>query len=603
MSWYDAFNPLEWLGVNDAEDKAKNRDAQGEGLYSDNNSGFSQGWSRDPNDIAQGKGDVFTRDAGTTWEQKASALAEDFERRPDGSWTGGEDRGGYQYGRTATGADDAANLALQTGSEAAARGNALGAAAAAHGSAIEDANRSTATMVQNRVGPTGQWWQQDGALSGASSYGSQLAGLEAQQGPSAAQAQLQAGTNQALDSQIALARSGRGFGGNAAAAGMAQNNIAGIQANQANSAAQLAAQENAAWRGRQAANFGNAAGIQTAVGQQYGAQSQADLQAQLAARGQNDAAALGWAGQASDAWRTGMGGEMDAWKTGIGANLGAQGQATNVRGMEMQGGQALEDNKLRQWAAQNGYDLAQQQRSDQKDAATASAVGTIASTMFAASDVRNKTRIAPGNGAGQDFARGGEFGRFAYGGSTGPAPSAPAPQRPASSAVPETENDPKFSRGFDGGLGFDGTLYRPKRGMGGGESGAPAMAESTFAPEARPDTSKPFDTDTLDASALDAVRNSPASFYDYKDPSAPGADAQRHYGPMAQDLAKTPAGASAVVKQPDGSLGVDTGRLALVTTGAVSEQQKQLDAITAELEALRNKPSSVDPGAVYGGRR
>jgi hypothetical protein len=138
---------------------------------------------------------------------------------------------------------------------------------------------------------------------------------------------------------------------------------------------------------------------------------------------------------------------------------------------------------------------------------------------------------------------------------------------------------------------------------GGGQSGAPAAAESTFAPEARPDTSKPFDLDSMDASALDAVRNSPASFYDYKDPNAPGADAQRHYGPMAQDLAKTPAGRSAVVQQPDGSLGVDTGRLALVHNGAISEQQKQLDAIQAQLEAFSKKPSSVNPDSVYEGRR
>lgn len=594
MSWY---NPLDWFGVNEAEDRAKHGqdDAQGEGLFSENSTEVGggsgpSGWVRDPRDMEAGKTDVFRRDVGTTWEQQASILAADAERKPGGSWTGGEDRGGYQYGRRAGGADEAANLALQTGSDAAARGNALGDAAAARGNAIEDADRGMATMVQNRTGPTGQWWQQDAALSGASNYGNQLAGLEAQQGPSAAQAQLQTGTNQALDSQIALARSGRGFGGNAAAAGMAQNNLAGIQANQANSSAALTAQENAAWRGRQAANFGNAAGIQTAVGQQYGAQSQADLGAQITARGQNDSAALGWAGQGQDAWKAGIGAQVDAWKTGVGANLGAQGQATNIRGMEMQGGQAMADNQLRQWAAQNGYDLAQQQRGDQQDAAAMNTAGTIFGTLLAASDVRNKTRIAPGNGAGQDFARGFE----------------------------------------GGGLGFDGTLYRPKGGDGSvrqaagegfrsgvsagpamtpmqaqymGESDNPGTAESTFAPEARPDTSKPFDTDTMDASALEAVRNSPASFYDYKDPSVLGADAQRHYGPMAQDLAKTPAGASAVVKQPDGSLGVDTGRLALVHNGAISEQQKQLDELQAKLDAFASQPSKVNPSAVYAGRR
>jgi hypothetical protein len=68
-------------------------------------------------------------------------------------------------------------------------------------------------------------------------------------------------------------------------------------------------------------------------------------------------------------------------------------------------------------------------------------------------------------------------------------------------------------------------------------------------------------------------------------------------------LAKTPAGASAVTKLPDGKLGVDTGRLALVQHGAISAQQKQLDAIQAQLDAFAKKPSGVQPSQVYGGAR
>src|SRR6185295_1055215 len=46
-----------------------------------------------------------------------------------------------------------------------------------------------------------------------------LMGLEAQQGPSAAQAQLQSATNRNTQNALAMARSGRGFGGGAAAMG------------------------------------------------------------------------------------------------------------------------------------------------------------------------------------------------------------------------------------------------------------------------------------------------------------------------------------------------------------------------------------------------
>lgn len=65
--------------------------------------------------------------------------------------------------------------------------------------------------------------------------------------------------------------------------------------------------------------------------------------------------------------------------------------------------------------------------------------------------------------------------------------------------------------------------------------------------------------------------------YEYKDPAAHGAG--RFYGPMAQDLEKTPAGASVVKKAPDGTKMVDTSRLSLVNTAAISDLQKQIAAL------------------------
>jgi hypothetical protein len=200
-----------------------------------------------------------------------------------------------------------------------------------------------------------------------------LNGVEAQQGPSAAQAQLQQGTNQALASQIALARSGSGFGGNAAAAGMAQNNLAGIQANQANQAAMLSAQENAAWRGRQAANLGTVAGMQ-------GQQTSANLQAALASRGQNDAMFSNQVGMGEDAYFKGQGVQMGGYgmaQHSQDQNLAAQGLSNSIRGEEMKGGSMQEDNILRQWAAKNGFTLEGQKQQDQKDAGYISAGATL----------------------------------------------------------------------------------------------------------------------------------------------------------------------------------------------------------------------------------
>lgn len=128
------------------------------------------------------------------------------------------------------------------------------------------------------------------------------------------------------------------------------------------------------------------------------------------------------------------------------------------------------------------------------------------------------------------------------------------------------------------------------------------------------------DTDALDAAyrsqggtpiAPPAVDLRPAQgySYQYKDPAAHGQGT--FYGPMAQDLEQTPAGASTVKQGPDGTKMVDTSRLSLVNTSAISEQQRKLQALQAQLAALsqpqmdaiqRGYPSSYptpqQPGAV-----
>jgi hypothetical protein len=82
--------------------------------------------------------------------------------------------------------------------------------------------------------------------------------------------------------------------------------------------------------------------------------------------------------------------------------------------------------------------------------------------------------------------------------------------------------------------------------------------------------------------------------YDYKDPGAPGAAAGRHYGPMAQDLEKSPATASTVTTGPDGMKRVDPGRLTMLNTAALSDQQRDIQAIKQAL-ASNNSASAWHP--------
>jgi hypothetical protein len=56
------------------------------------------------------------------------------------------------------------------------------------------------------------------------------------------------------------------------------------------------------------------------------------------------------------------------------------------------------------------------------------------------------------------------------------------------------------------------------------------------------------------------------------------------YGPMAQDLAQTELGASAVVPTPAG-LAVDTGRLTMIQAGLMGEQQRQIEELRQRLQA------------------
>ena len=191
------------------------------------------------------------------------------------------------------------------------------------------------------------------ALGRANQNVNALTGLEAQEGPSAAQAQLQAGLNQSQASNLAMARSGRGWGGSAAAMSQAQSQNAAAGQNAANQSAVLRAQENAAYRQRAAANLGAAAGVNLGAGEQFTNQQNLDAQAAMQRAGmnlgqqqlassanlqqqqQNDAAAQGLYG-------LGLNAQQSAAQTGLagltgGAAIGQAGLGQNMQAQQAGG--------------------------------------------------------------------------------------------------------------------------------------------------------------------------------------------------------------------------------------------------------------------------
>ena len=145
--------------------------------------------------------------------------------------------------------------------------------------ALAGQTQNAAVDMYGRTAPTYTPEEQRAMLLNASGYADDLALLEQTQGPSGAQAKFNILQNQAMQDNLALARSGSGFGESAQAMSQAINANALAGQDAANNAALLAAQEDAAWRERNAANLGAAAQLGLGAGSQYGEQAQ--FQAQL----------------------------------------------------------------------------------------------------------------------------------------------------------------------------------------------------------------------------------------------------------------------------------------------------------------------------------
>jgi hypothetical protein len=275
------------------------------------------------------------------------------------------------------------------------------------------------TAAAGRGGPTTSYNPQVGQLQqGSQQAGQQQYQLANQlqtmagqpQGPSAAQAQLNTGTDQALNSQLAMARSGSGFGESSGAMASAQQNAAGIQSNAANQAGMLRAGEDQAHRARQlqalgmsgdALGQGRAADL--ALGQQQIGQGQFGTQTELSQRQMNDSAQQNLINSGLQAQNMGLNAGLQAQNMGLSgqaAGINAQNQANQLAlasaEAEQQGGMNYEQNVTDIYGMDQGaHDRARelnQKRSNDWVGGITGGIGAIGS-LAAMSDRRSKKNI------------------------------------------------------------------------------------------------------------------------------------------------------------------------------------------------------------------
>lgn len=424
-----------------------------------------------------------------------------------------------------------------------------------------------------------------GAAERLGATADRLEGLEATQGPSAAQAQLQSATNKGQAANLAMARSGGGFGGSASRSSQALRQNAAMGQEAANQSATLKAGEDAAWRQRQAANLANAGGLQSQAGGLYGGAGQLGLGAtgqNIQALGTGANAAL--AGNAQNigaiqgSGQLGLGGTQVAnqgAQTGIAANqagiqgmnvggqLAGQGATIGNQSDQLAGQAIAQDSAAKQaynqylaqlYGIESGVDIAQNQASN---AFTGQMIGAGAAGlgMLAMSDERQKVKLSSET-RGNPYGRRGAPGKLAPGTEDFLAtePRAPSNEMPAPNADQRAAYHALASR-----LGDIG-------------SGVPAYR----APQVAGPAEVPGQFTALSDERQKDFRNVDAYRYRYKDPSIPGAAAGEQVGPMAQDIEKNHP--DAIVESPYGKM-VRQDRLVLPLSSAVGDLQGKVDRL------------------------
>lgn len=418
-------------------------------------------------------------------------------------------------------------------------------------------------------------------------------------GPSAAEAQLRMAQDQNAAQMLAMARSGRGSGASASASRQAMMQGADIGQRTAAELANLRANEAAQFRGQQLQAMGlEQQGLGAA---RSGDQSTAGLYSQLygqdLGQAQFDANLAYQQGVQNDAFLTNMiGAQNQAGQLQLGAGnleLGFGGQAlgyeqlgSSIAGQQLQADVAFEGMKS------GNYMAAQQANAGYDAQRDASNLQMLAMLGAAASDRDAKHDVKPAN---EDLLS--MFDSFS---GSSPLAAGAAQGLRLRQAIDQEQQDPTalatyqapqapeqkqsggimaMLGGLMGGGGMTASDRETKRELREAESLNEQLMAALAKQSPYPTTQQP------NTAALDAVRQAPGYSYEYRDPARHGEG--RFYGPMAQDLERTPVGRSVVKQAPDGTKMVDTSRLTLVNTAAQSAQQQQLEQQQSELDEFK----------------
>lgn len=392
-------------------------------------------------------------------------------------------------------------------------------------------------------------------------------------GPSVAQAALEANSQAAMRQQLAIAGSGRGQGGGAAAQRQAMAQQAQIQGQANAQAAMLQAQETQDWR-----------------------------QAQLAAM-QGAGALYGQGAGIGQQYAQGMGGLANQAQQGAGTlQLGVEQQANAINMGALQGSMGYEQGLNQIYGIDKGVEIGNKQLEAQQNAANMALLGTGLTVGGALLG----TMVAPGAGT----VAGGAGGAAVAQGVATSDIRAKTDIRPAGDEVAETLRRLGVKPSFEETYHPRGVI--PKRQMpptivldrsgrsvvsdvasgqqGSGYSQAQAFAKhygigTPVEPAPRSVTSQAFETPLAD------LRAASSSAYEYKNPERHGEGT--HVGPMAQELEQTPAGASTVVTQPDGTKAVDTDRLSLLNTSALGGVQRNQDDFASRMAEVDKQIAEI----------
>jgi hypothetical protein len=422
--------------------------------------------------------------------------------------------------------------------------------------------------------------------------------LSAQSGPSAAEALLRSGTANAANQNLALANSGRGLGGGAAARRAAMLSNAQLFGRMNADLAALRAQETQQ-------DLARRAGAASAAGQVAGAGGQLALGTGgyvTGARGQAEGLAtergLGMIGQGVGAMGTGA----QAVGTGGQTALSAQELVGRANEAQLNAQVAREQNATNRRGQDRGLQGQEAQAEAQRQAGLVGMFATGIGSIFGKpSDRAAKTDITPVFDSERSWVGG-----------------KPLQVRRSGDIFLSDAAEPE--RGTAGNSWVGGTQLKvrdPETGRlvnatdspsSGGGGRVPSEAETAVA-RAREDSlaratgrgrsmaqqfaeemNMPHELGHVSPSPREAMRtidNAPAYSFLYKDPERHGEG--RRVGVMAQDLEKTPAGRQAVFRSPDGMRAVDTGELSTINTAALFGVQQRQDDLESGQSALADE--------------